>query len=288
MGESCASNQNPIPDGPFDLFVKNALLVTMDEDFHIYHPGSVAIQGDTIAALGPQENLAHLEARAREVLDAGGNAVMPGLVNSHTHAAMTLFRGLADDLPLEDWLNHHIFPAERRIDGEWVYWGTLLACAEMISSGTTTFCDMYLFEAEVAQAVQQAGLRALVGEVLYDFPSPNYGPLEKGFAYTRDLIERYRADPLISVAIEPHAPLTCGPELLRRAKALSTETGAPLIIHLAETWGEVEKITAQYGRSPARHLDHLGLLDENLIAVHAVALDGAELDRLAEKKVRVA
>ncbi|MBI5584033.1 MAG: amidohydrolase, partial [Deltaproteobacteria bacterium] len=132
------------------------------------------------------------------------------------------------------------------------------------------------------------GLRALVGEVLYDFPSPNYGPLENGFAYTRDLIGRYLDDPLISVAIEPHAPLTCGPELLRRAKALSTETGAPLIIHLAETWGEVEKITAQYGRTPARHLDHLGLLDENLIAVHAVALDGAELDRLAEKKVRVA
>jgi 5-methylthioadenosine/S-adenosylhomocysteine deaminase len=259
----------------------------MDEGLRLYSPGAVAIQGDTIAALGEQRELEPLEKQAREVLDAGGNAVLPGLVNSHTHAAMTLFRGLADDLPLEEWLHNHIFPAERRIDGEWVYWGTLLACAEMIASGTTTFCDMYLFEQEVARAASQAGVRALVGEVLYDFPSPNYGPLEQGFAYTRELIARYREDPLISVAVEPHTPFTCSPELLQTAKALSEETGVPLIIHLAETRSEVERVAAQYGRSPARHLDHLGLLDQNLIAVHGVFLDEAELDLLAARRTRV-
>jgi 5-methylthioadenosine/S-adenosylhomocysteine deaminase len=287
MTDFMNSTPDLVPNGPCDLFIKNALLVTMDEGLKIYHPGSLAVRGDTIAALGPQGGLEALERQAREVLDAGGKAVLPGLVNSHTHAAMTLFRGLADDLPLEEWLNRHIFPAERRINGEWVYWGTLLACAEMIASGTTTFCDMYLFEDEVARAASRAGVRALVGEVLYDFPSPNYGPLEQGFAYTRELIARYREDPLISVAVEPHTPFTCSPALLQTAKALSGETGVPLIIHLAETRGEAERIAAQYGRSPARHLDHLGLLDENLIAVHGVFLDEAELDLVAEKRTRV-
>jgi 5-methylthioadenosine/S-adenosylhomocysteine deaminase len=288
MMPSPHSKSGLVPAGPCDLFIKNALLVTMDPALTIFHPGSLAVRGDTIAALGPPEDLNHWEGSAREVLDAGGNAVLPGLINCHTHAAMTLFRGLADDLPLEEWLHNHIFPAERHITGEWVYWGTLLACAEMIASGTTTFCDMYLFEQEAARAATQAGMRALVGEVLYDFPSPNYGPIAEGFAYTRELIARYRGDPLIAVAIEPHTPFTCSPALLKTAKALSMETGVPLIIHLSETRGEVERSIARYGRSPARHLDQLGLLDENLIAVHSVVLDEAELDLLAARRVRVA
>jgi 5-methylthioadenosine/S-adenosylhomocysteine deaminase len=273
---------------PVDLFIKNGLVVTMDDRLNIYHPGALAIGGDSIVAVGREEDLAPLALKAKEVLDAGGGAVLPGLINTHTHAAMTLLRGLADDLPLMDWLENHIFPAERQMTGEWVYWGTLLACAEMILSGTTTFCDMYLFEAEAARAAREAGMRALVGEVLYDFPSPNYGPLEKGFEYTRDLIRQYRDDPLISVAVEPHTPFTCAPELLLRAKGLSAETGAPLIIHLAETRTEAEQILKRYGVSPTQHLACLGLLDEHLIAVHCVVLSAADRNTLAAAGVKVA
>ena len=260
----------------------------MDDRLKIYQPGALAIGGDSIIAVGKEKDLAPLALQAKEILDAGGGAVLPGLINTHTHAAMTLLRGLADDLPLMDWLENHIFPAERRLTGEWVYWGTLLACAEMILSGTTTFCDMYLFEAEVARAAQEAGMRALVGEVLYDFPSPNYGPLEKGLEYSRDLIRQYREDPLISVAVEPHTPFTCAPELLLRAKGLADEFRVPLIIHLAETRTEEEQILRRYGVSPTKHLARLGLLDKNLIAVHCVVLSEADQDTLAAAGVKVA
>ncbi len=276
-----------ISEKPIDLFIKNGLVVTMDDRLNIFHPGALAISGDSILAVGPEQELAPLALKAKEVVDARGGAVLPGLINSHTHAAMTLLRGLADDLPLMDWLENHIFPAERRLTGEWVYWGTLLACAEMILSGTTTFCDMYLFEGQVARAAQEAGLRALVGEVLYDFPSPNYGPLEKGFEYTRELIRKYRDDPLISVAVEPHTPFTCGPELLLQAKRLSAETGVPLIIHLAETQTEADQILKQYGVSPTQHLARLGLLDAHLIAVHCVVLPEADQKTLAAAGVKV-
>ena len=144
---------------------------------------------------------------------------IPGLINAHTHVAMSLFRGLADDLPLMTWLDDHIFPAEAQLDEETVYCGTLLACAEMIRSGTTCFCDMYLFEDTVARAASAAGVRAVVGEVLYDFPSPNYGPLEKGFTYVERMIETWQHDPLITVAIEPHSPYLCAAGLLQRAAA---------------------------------------------------------------------
>ncbi len=273
---------------PVDLFIKNGLVVTMDDRLNVYQPGALAIGGDSIIGVGREEDLAPLALKAEEVLDAGGGAVLPGLINTHTHAAMTLLRGLADDLPLMDWLENHIFPAERRMTGEWVYWGTLLACAEMILSGTTTFCDMYLFEAEVARAARKAGLRALVGEVLYDFPSPNYGPLEKGLEYSRDLIRQYRDDPLISVAVEPHTPFTCAPELLLRAKDLADEFRVPLIIHLAETQTEEEQIRKRYGVSPTQHLARLGLLDENLIAVHCVVVSEADQKTLAAAGVKVA
>lgn len=279
--------KNQSPDG-VDLLIKNALIVTMNPAMEIHQPGTLAIKGDTIMAVGPEKDLALLEAKAAQILDVQGGAVLPGLVNTHTHAAMTLFRGLADDLPLGDWLNLHIFPAEQKINGQWVYWGTLLACAEMILSGTTTFCDMYLFEAEVAKAARQAGMRALVGEVLYDFPSPNYGPIEKGFDYSRQLIQDFRHDPLISIAVEPHAPFTCSPDLLQKAKALTDQEGVPLIIHLSETTQENEQILKRYQTSPTGLLDQLGLLDSNLIAVHCVALSEADLEGLHKGRVKVA
>ncbi|MBA4395616.1 MAG: S-adenosylhomocysteine deaminase, partial [Desulfobacca sp.] len=228
-----------------------------------------------------------LESRAGAVLDVQGGVVLPGLINAHTHAAMTLFRGLADDLPLDDWLNRHIFPVEQKLTGPCVYWGTALACAEMILSGTTTFCDMYLFEAEAARAVRGAGMRALLGEALYDFPSPNYGPIEKGLEYTRQLILDLKNDPLISAAVELHSPSVCGPDLLQKAKALSDDQGVPLIIHLSETFKENEQIYDRYGTSPVGLLKRLGLLDSHLIAVHCVAVSDEDMDLLGKKGARV-
>ncbi|GAG64816.1 unnamed protein product, partial [marine sediment metagenome] len=207
--------------------------------------------------------------------------------NAHTHAAMTCFRGLADDLPLSVWLNEHIFPAEKKISGELVYQGTLLACAEMILGGTTTFCDMYLFEDQVARAAHETGIRALVGEVLYDFPSPNYGPPEQGLAFTKDLIRAWENDPLVSVAVEPHAVYTCSPDLLQACNEVAEEYQVPMIIHLSESEDEVAQVKERYSTSPVMHLEKLGLLTPHLIADHCVVLDDEEMDLLAERGVRV-
>ena len=212
--------------------------------------------------------------------------MLPGLINGHTHAAMSLFRGLADDLPLMEWLNNYIFPVESKMDGEFIYVGTLLACAEMIMSGTTTFCDMYLFEEEVAKAAEKAKMRCLVGEVLYDFDSPNYGDIENGFKYTESLIKKWQGDPLISIAVEPHSLFTCSPDLLSAANDLALKYNVPMIIHLAETLSELDEIKKNYGRTPVEHLQYLGLLGPHLIADHCVHLEDAEIKLLAEGGVK--
>ncbi|MFZ1198552.1 MAG: amidohydrolase, partial [Desulfobacterales bacterium] len=220
--------------------------------------------------------------------DAGGGIIMPGLVNAHTHAAMTCFRGLADDLPLMTWLDDHIFPAEAQLDEETVYRGALLACAEMIRSGTTCFCDMYLFEDAVARAASAAGMRAVVGEVLYDFPSPNYGPIEKGFAYVERMIDTWRSDPLITVALEPHSPYLCAAGLLEKAAALARENGLPLVTHLSETRAEVDRIRASYGCTPVAWLAALGVLGPDLLACHCVVLTPEDIALLKAHDVKVA
>jgi 5-methylthioadenosine/S-adenosylhomocysteine deaminase len=268
----------------FDILIRNGTVLTMDSQGSIIERGFVGIKGDSIVAIGHANAP---DSEARKVLDAGGGLILPGLINGHTHAAMTMFRGLADDLPLIDWLELYVFPVERKMDPVFVFNGTLLACAEMIMSGTTTFCDMYLFEEEVARAAKSAGMRALVGEVLYDFDSPNYGSIDQGFRYTESLIERWRDDPLISIAVEPHAPYTCSPELLSRAAGLSTDYRVPLIIHLAETVDEIETIRNRYGRTPVKHLQSLGLLGPHLIADHCVHLGQEDMDILAENEVKV-
>ena len=269
-----------------DLLIHNAMVLTLNDSGHIFHPGAVAIRDDEIIWVGPDELLpAHLEPDER--LNMAGGLIMPGLINAHTHAAMTCFRGLADDLPLSVWLNQYIFPAERHITGELVYQGTLLACAEMVLGGTTTFCDMYLFEDQVARAAHEAGMRALVGEVLYDFPSSNYGPPEQGLSFTKDLIRSWEKDPLISVAVEPHAVYTCSPELLRACKDIAEEFQVPMITHLAESQEELKQVEKLYGCSPVVHLERLGLLKEYLIADHCVVLNEEEMDLLAERGVRV-
>lgn len=274
------------PQDPVDLLLTNGKILTLNADDQRIERGAVAIKGDAIVAIGPADEL-RTRMPAKKTLDVAGCVVMPGLINSHTHAAMTLFRGLADDLPLMDWLHHHIFPAEKKLTAEMVYWGTLLACAEMVLSGTTTFCDMYLFEHKVAEAAHQAGMRALVGEVLYDFPSPHYGPIENGLKFTESLIQQWQSDPLVRIAVEPHTPYTCSPQLLQECQALAERYQVPLIIHLSENQSEVDEILKRYGRRPVNQLETLGLLGPRLIADHCVALDENDIDLLAQNDVQV-
>jgi len=269
---------------PVDLMITNGTVLTMDGSNTVIEEGFLCVREDRISHMGSG---LPTSVKAGKTIDAGGGLILPGLVNGHTHAAMSLFRGLADDLPLMEWLNHYIFPVESRMDGDFVHAGTLLACAEMIMSGTTTFCDMYLFEDEVAGAAKKAGMRCLVGEVLYDFPSPNYGTIENGFAYTEALIQKWRDDPLVSIAVEPHALYTCSPDLLVGANKLALRYDVPLIIHLSESGNEVSEIREKYGKSPVEHLRSLGLLGRHLIADHAVYLDETEIRMMAEGGARV-
>ncbi len=269
-----------------DIVIHNGTIVTMNNSFETIADGWLAVVGERIVDLGGGD---HPQGDPRtRFIDAQGGLVLPGLINCHTHAAMTYLRGLADDLPLMQWLQEFIFPVEARSSGEIVYWGTLLACAEMIRSGTTMFCDMYLFEREAARAAKEAGMRALVGEVLYDFDSPNYGKIENGFAYTRDLIDEWKGDPLVSIAVEPHAPYTCSPDLFRTADALARDNGVPLITHLCESEDEICTVVERYGVKPVDHLEELGVLGPHVIADHCVHVTMEEIDTLAALGVRVA
>jgi len=270
-----------------DLIVSGGIVLPMDAGSATTIPeGFVAIRGDRIAAVGPAAEISRW--RAARTIDAQGGIIMPGLINTHTHAAMTLFRGLADDLPLMTWLNDHIFPAEARLSPDKVKAGAMLACAEMIASGTTCFCDMYLFEDAVAEAARAAGMRALVGEVLFDFPSPSYGNLENGFACTRDLIQKWESDPLIQVAVEPHSPYLCAPDLLIRAFKLASDHRTRMVIHLSETESEVVQIQGKYDRTPVAHLAGIGVLGPHVLACHCVVMTEADLALLKTHDVKVA
>ena len=270
-----------------DRILTGQYVLTMDSQRTIIEQGGVAISGDTIMAVGPAATLRQQYPQA-ELLAEPYGLIMPGLVNTHTHAAMSLFRGLADDLPLMQWLQEYIFPVEATLTGDLVYHGALLSICEMIKSGTTSFCDMYLFAGDVARAAETAGMRAWIGEVLYDFPSPNYGELENGFAYTRTLFDQYRHHPLIKITVDPHAVYTCSPGLLTRLGDLARDEKALYVIHLAETGDETRTCQERYGRSPVEHLEALHLLWPNVVAGHCVRLTDKEIALLAEREVKVA
>lgn len=269
----------------FDIIIHNAKILTMDTHCTLIENGFVAIKGDSIACI--DSCMINFDEKASKIIDAKGGIVLPGLVNGHTHAAMTLFRGLADDLPLMEWLKDYIFPAESNMDKDFVYAGSLLACAEMILSGTTTFCDMYLFEDEVAKAAKRSKMRCLAGEVLFDFPSPNYGPIERGFEYTRNLIQKWKGDPLVSIAVEPHSLYTCSPPLLKTANSIALENGVHIVMHVAETLSEISEVNARYGKKPFEHLESLGILGHHVIADHCVHLDESEIERIVQNRVNV-
>jgi 5-methylthioadenosine/S-adenosylhomocysteine deaminase len=258
------------------------------QDIDIIITGGKALLIDTKnTCLDKVENIAK-QYSARKTINASGSLIMPGFVNCHTHAAMTCFRGIADDLELMDWLNNYIFPAEaKNVNKDLTYWGSLLACAEMIKSGTTTFCDMYIFEDETARAAKAAGMRCLIGEVLFDFPSPNFKTPEEGLAYTRMLIEKWQNDPLINIIVEPHALYTCAPSLLTSAKKLADEYHLPLGIHLLENESEKEQLLQRYGKPAVSFLKEIDYLNERLITFHCVSFSAEDIKLFADHGCKI-
>lgn len=269
-----------------DYIVSGKYLLQDSSQQSLIEDGAIAIAGDTIAAVGKASSLQRTYPGARLIHEEQG-LILPGLINSHTHAAMSCFRGLADDLPLMTWLEEHIFPIEAKLSPDMVYTSTLLSIAEMIKSGTTCFCDMYLFAGDVARAADETGIRAYIGEVLYDFPSPCYGPVENGITHVAELLREYRSNPLITITVDPHSVYTCSPDLLVRLGRLAEEHNSLFVIHLSENDAEVATCLERYGVGPVNHLDNLGLLSPATVACHCVKVAGTEFELLAENGVKV-
>ena len=251
--------------------------------------GSVAIEDGKIVAVGRSADIDKNYAAATTI-HAGGMAVLPGFVNTHTHVPMTLFRGIADDRDLMDWLQHYIFPAEaKNVTRDFVKWGTRLAAAEMIQSGTTTFTDMYYYESDIAREAKNAGLRAVVGETLIDFPAPDNKTWDEAIAYTRKFIGEWKGDRLITPALAPHAPFTVSREHLQQVRAIATELGAPILIHVAETQNEVSQVKEkQGGLTPAAYLDSIHFLGPDVVSAHGVWLTPEEIAMYAQRHAGIA
>ncbi|MGB8010543.1 MAG: amidohydrolase [Terriglobales bacterium] len=269
---------------PADLLV-TGIVVTMDADRHIYDDGAIAIKGDTILAAGPR---AEVESRysARQTLDARGKLILPGFINGHTHVPMTLFRGLHDDVTLNDWLYKYIFPAEaKNVTEEFVRWGTRLAAAEQIRSGVTTFADMYYFEDAVAEETKKAGMRGVLGETFIDFPAPDNKTNAAMLAYTEKFLQRWQGDPLIHAAAAPHSIYTCSQKTLQDAAALARKYHAPILMHLSEMKKENDDSFKNNGLSPTQYLEKIGVLGPDLVGAHCIFVDEADRKTLAERHV---
>ncbi len=270
------------------LLLTNAVVLTMDERLTQYEPGAVAVQGDEIAAVGHEADLRE-RFPAAEVIDCRGKVLMPGLVNAHGHAAMTLLRGLADDLRLDVWLLGYMMPVEREfVSPEFVYLGTQLACAEMIRSGITCFADMYYFEDSAARAAADAGLRGVMGQTVLKFPAPDAASFEESLELARAFVQAWKGHPLIVPSVAPHAPYTCTPEILRACAALAAEFDVPLQIHLAETALEVTNCKAENGAPVIPYVERHGIFDARVVAAHCVHVDEGEINTLRSRDVGVA
>jgi 5-methylthioadenosine/S-adenosylhomocysteine deaminase len=279
------------PEHRLDILIRDVAVLTMAEAPSYIGRADIGIRDGRIQFIRNKETLHETpsDTAARETLDGRGKLVMPGLVNTHTHLPMVLLRGLADDLPLMDWLNGFIFPAEGRfMNKETVYAGAMLAMAELILSGTTTFCDSYFFLDRIGRAALDMGMRGVICQGFIDFPAPDIpNPLGKiGLAET--FLERWQdRHPEIKPGLFCHSPYTCSGDTLKDIKMLSKARGVPYLIHLAETREEVRIIEERYGQSPVYYLDNLGVLDAETIAVHCNWLTEGEMDLLSERQVKV-
>ncbi len=268
-----------------DILIRNVSILPGSDPKDFIQKGWLSIKNGLIEKMGAGDSP---DISTPETIRGDGCLAMPGLINAHTHAAMVLFRGLADDLPLKAWLEEHIYPAEAKwVNAEFVYWGTLLACAEMIRSGTTTFADGYFFGEQAARAVNQAGLRVLFGQGISDFPTPDSPTPAEALKNAETFIQTCASSALIRPALFPHSTYTCSPELLRRCRDLANRSGASLMIHLAETRDEIKEVYKKYGKTPIEHLETLGLLSSTLIACHCVWPTEKEMNLLAKRNVKV-
>ncbi|MGA3075912.1 MAG: amidohydrolase family protein [Bryobacteraceae bacterium] len=263
-------------------------VVTMDPQRRVIENGAIAIRGERIVAAGPKSEIER-RYQARQRLDRPDAILAPGLIDTHTHAAMSLFRGIADDLRLQDWLEHYIFPAEaRNVTPEFVRWGTRLGCLEMLLSGTTTYTDMYYFEDVAAEATKEAGMRGVLGETIIGFPSPDAKTPADALAFTDRYLTRFHGDPLIVPAVAPHAIYTNSDETLKACRALANRHDAPLVIHLSETKHENDECLAKRHATPTQALDALGVFNGRTVAAHAVWVDEADLAILKLRGVGIA
>jgi 5-methylthioadenosine/S-adenosylhomocysteine deaminase len=270
----------------FDTVIHGGTIITMNPAADIFGDGVICVQDGRIVSVDSLANMGHFP-EGRQIVDAAGCMVMPGLVNTHTHMPMSLFRGLADDLPLDEWLHEHMFPAEAAwITPENVRLGTLLACAEMLLSGTTTFCGGYFHEDEVAAVVQEAGIRGVLGQGVIDFPAPGVPDPSRNIEAAERYADKWQnRSALIQPSIFCHSPYTCSADTIQAAKAAARSRNILFQIHIAET--RAERGMIQEGgdmRTPIQYLDHLGVLDEQTLLVHAVWVDDNDVATIADKK----
>lgn len=260
--------------------IKNAHVLTMDENLSSYEPGAVAVQGEIILAVGSEDEILK-NYRSENIVDCGGMVLMPGFINTHTHIPMTLLRGLSDDLRLDVWLLGYIMPVEREfVTPEFVTLGTKMGCAELIRTGVTTFNDMYYFEQVVAETATEIGLRAVCSQTVMMYPTPDAHSYEESLEYTRNFIQKFKDHPLITPSVAPHAPYTCPPEILKACTELALEFDVPLHIHISETKEEVEEMRKQNGMPVVPWVKKQGVLDAKVIAAHCVHIDEGEIRTL--------
>lgn len=270
------------------FIVRGRYIVTMSRE-EVIEEGAVLVEDGVVKEIGKFEEI--LKLHKEEKLPIYGNsdsAVLPGFINTHTHAAMVLLRGIADDLPLREWLTKHIWPKEAKfLSPEFVYDGTRLACLEMLKSGTTTFSDMYFFTDSIAEAAKEVGIRVVVGQGILDFPTPSGKGAEDYLRKAETLIEKYSGDEMVFPSVAPHAIYTCSKETLLKARDLALKFNVPIHIHLSETFSEVEECLKIHGTRPVKYLENIGFLQGRIVAAHCVWLDDEEIDIVAKREVGV-
>ena len=270
-----------------DYIICGDYVLTMNEGLETIRHGAVAVQGHAIIDVGKSVDLLRAYPDAK-VITGENKVLLPGLINTHSHAAMVFFRGLADDLPLKEWLEKHIWPAEAKwLSPEFVYDATELACLEMLKAGITTYNDMYFFGDSTARATRSLGMRAMLGAGIIDFPTMVASTPDEYLANAERFIGNWKGDDMIFPCLAPHGAHTCGPETLKRSKKLAERLDVKLHMHLSETRWEVEEIISRHGKRPVEYLDSIGFLDEGLIAAHCVHLDDAEIGLLSKRSVSV-
>jgi 5-methylthioadenosine/S-adenosylhomocysteine deaminase len=270
-----------------DYIIRGDYILPMDESLTVIKDGAIAVRGPEIIDVGPSDEI-FKKYVANIVIKGEGKAVFPGLINTHTHAAMVYFRGMADDLPLNDWLKNHIWPAENRwLSPEFVSDAVELACLEMLKGGITTYNDMYFYEDAAGEATKRIGMRAVLGTGVLDFPTVSARTTDEYLGNAEHFINNWKGDDLITPCIAPHAIYTCGPDTLKMSKAMAEKFGVPLHIHLSETEWEAEEVMVRYKKRPVEYLESLGFLDETVLAAHCIWVEDNEIELLAKRKVGV-